>query len=577
MKGLDRAWTTVARRASAWLICTGLAVFLSPPAEAQWSSYGRNAQHTALAAGPSLLPAAIRWSTPVDLMPQYSGNELLIHYGSPVITAANTIVFPVKTQATGSFKVVALNARTGSQMWSLVSDYILPTHNWTPPMGITLTPNDGSVVLPGAGGTILVRTNPNSVYASTHREAFFGIANYNANKTAFNNAIQICTPITSDGVGDVYFGYLSTGVPLPGYPQGIPSGLARVSQGGNGTFVAASTLCNDPNISKVVYNCAPALTTDGTKLYVAVNHANFAYGYLCLVNSSNLTARQSILLTDPRGGNALLPDDGTSSPTIGPDGDVYYGVLEANFPSNHDRGWLLHFNSQLTVTKIPGAFGWDDSASIVPKALVPSYTGNSSYLMLTKYNNYANPGIGGDGQNKVAILDPNTSMIDPITGATVMNIVISILGPTPNPDLPGVDEWCINSAAIDTANKCAVVNSEDGHVYRWDFTTNTLSAGLQLAPPTGEAYTPTLIGPDGAVYAINNAQLCCCVASSSNRMPFPNRRGFRGSLALFELPSQFFAGGRQGVFVIGILAALSLHLGIRAARRSRTARPSFLS
>ena len=54
-----------------------------------------------------------------------------------------------------------------------------------------------------------------------------------------------------------------------------------------------------------------------------------------------------------------------------------------------------------------------------------------------------------------------------------MNEVITILGPTKNPNLAGVDEWCINSAAIDSANKCAVVNSEDGHVYRWDFTTNT--------------------------------------------------------------------------------------------------------
>jgi hypothetical protein len=60
-----------------------------------------------------------------------------------------------------------------------------------------------------------------------------------------------------------------------------------------------------------------------------------------------------------------------------------------------------------------------------------------------------------------------------------------------------------------------VVNSEDGNAYRWDFTTNTLSAPLNLAPPTGEPYTPTLIGPDGAVYAINNGTLNCCVSTSS--------------------------------------------------------------
>jgi hypothetical protein len=133
---------------------------------------------------------------------------------------------------------------------------------------------------------------------------------------------------------------------------------------------------------------------------------------------------------------------------------------------------------------------------------------------LTKYNNYANVG-GGNGQNKVGVLDPNATEVDPITSINVMKEVLTVLGPTPNPSgLAGVCEWCINSAAIDQVNRCAVINSEDGHVYRWSFDTNTLSPGLKLAPPTGEAYTPTLIGPDGAVYAINNAGLFCCVAGS---------------------------------------------------------------
>ena len=61
---------------------------------------------------------------------------------------------------------------------------------------------------------------------------------------------------------------------------------------------------------------------------------------------------------------ASLPDDGTAAPTIGPDGDVYYGVLEANFPSNHARGWMLHFSPTLTDHQDPrgvrlGRFGVD--------------------------------------------------------------------------------------------------------------------------------------------------------------------------------------------------------------------------
>ena len=203
--------------------------------------------------------------------------------------------------------------------------------------------------------------------------------------------------------------------------------------------------------------------------------------------------------------------DSTASPTVGPDGDVYFGVLEDSLPSHNDRGWLLHFDSTLRTTKTPGSFGWDDTASIVPRAAVPSYSGSSSYLVLTKYNNYAGSGTG-DGENKLAVLDPNATEPDPISGNSVMKEVITVLGPTPVNGEPGVHEWCINSAAIDQINKCAIVNSEDGNAYRWDFTTNTLSAPLNLAPPTGEPYTPTLIGPDGSVYAINNGTLNCCVA-----------------------------------------------------------------
>ena len=52
-----------------------------------------------------------------------------------------------------------------------------------------------------------------------------------------------------------------------------------------------------------------------------------------------------------------------------------------------------------------------------------------------------------------------------------------------------------------------IVNSEDGTVYRWDLASNTLAEKIRLNRPRPEAYTPTIIGPDGTVYAINNATL----------------------------------------------------------------------
>jgi hypothetical protein len=70
-----------------------------------------------------------------------------------------------------------------------------------------------------------------------------------------------------------------------------------------------------------------------------------------------------------------------------------------------------------------------------------------------------------------------------------------------------VREWCINSAAIDPATSSAIVNSEDGTNYRWSFISNTLSQMVSLSPGVSEAYTPTVIGQDGTVYAINDAVL----------------------------------------------------------------------
>ena len=89
-----------------------------------------------------------------------------------------------------------------------------------------------------------------------------------------------------------------------------------------------------------------------------------------------------------------------------------------------------------------------------------------------------------------------------------MQEVVSILGVTSDaPPAGAVREWCINNAAIDKVNKSAIANSEDGVLYRWDFTTNTFSQQIRLTPGVAEAYTPTVIGPDGTVYAINDSLL----------------------------------------------------------------------
>jgi hypothetical protein len=476
-----------------------------------WSDHAHDPQHSDISAVQSQPFNRIVWQTSVDLsVPTNNTNELLIHYGSPLITRSNTVIVPVRVSAsaTAQFRVEAHAGTNGAVKWMQSSDYVLPPYSWVPSYSPVLTPKN-RLYFPGGGGTVYYCDTPDSGSAPVFGQiAFYGLTNYSANTNAYLGNVFINTPITSDRYGNIFFGFEVTG----SIPLALTSGVARIDYNGTGTWVAAASAAGDAGISKVALNCAPALANDHKTVYVGVNNANGdygVYGYLVSLDSRTLAPLARVRLKDVAhpGNDANVPDDGTAAPTIGPDGDVYYGVLENPPGSNHYRGWMLHFNSLLTQTKIPGAFGWDDTASIVPAALVSSYHGSSSYLLMTKYNNYADYGAGGNGSNKIAVLDPQNTEVDPISGTNVMNEVLTIVGPTPNPSLPGVREWCINSAAVDPFSKSVLANNEDGKLYRWDLTSNTLSETFTLTTGIGEAYTPTLIGVDGTVYAINNAIL----------------------------------------------------------------------
>jgi hypothetical protein len=465
-----------------------------------WYGYARDAHHSAQSpVGPQPL-ARIHWSTPVDLNPQYYKGELLIHYGSPVITPSNTVIVPVKTGATDGFRIEAHNGTNGSLLWQVSSDYTLPQHHWTPSFNPSMTLHN-RVYFPGSGGKLFYRDNPDSAQGTIQTSVFYGLTNYNAAKSAYDAAVRIETPITIDGQGNAYLGFTVNGAT----PLNLVSGIARIAADVTGTWVAASVAAGDASITQVAMNCAPALSPDMQSVYVAVSDGST--GYLLGLDSTTLTTKYKARLFDPSSGQlAFVSNDSTASPTVGPDGDVYYGVLEPNLGTHNDRGWLLHFDSTLSQSKVPGSFGWDDTASIVPAVAVPSYTGSSSYLLATKYNNYAGVGTG-DGLNKIAVLDPNATEPDPIAGNPVMKEILTILGQTPNPGLGGVREWCINTAAVDPAAKSVYANSEDGYLYRWDLATNTFPERVQLTSGIGEAYTSTVLGPDGQIYAVNNAVL----------------------------------------------------------------------
>jgi len=474
-----------------------------------WFSYGHDPQHTAQSAIASQDLGHITWSTPVDLAPQYSsGGALLTHYGSPVVTTHNTVVIPVKTGATSGYRVEGRNGATGTLIWSANTDYVTPPHNWLPPYNVLLT-QQGKLYAPGAGGKVMVRADADAASGTFATQVFYGASAYNANSAAFDAAVFINTPITADAQGNVFFGFQVTGT----NPAGLVSGIARVAADGTGIWVGAATAAADASIQKPAMNCAPALSNDGATVYIAVNTAVVSgvtqTGYLLALDSTTLAVRAKVALTDPNlNTGARVSDDGTATPVVGPDNRVFYGVLEATFGTHNARGWLLQFDANLNSAGAPGSFGWDVSPSVLPASMVPSYSGTSTYLLALKYNNYE--GVGsGDGLNRLAVLDPSATQTDSITpSVSVMREVMTILGPTlDDGSTTARREWCINTMAADPMRKSLLANNEDGVLYRWDLTTNTLSQNIRLTTGIGEAYTPTLVGADGAVYAISNAAL----------------------------------------------------------------------
>src|SRR4051812_40967264 len=145
-----------------------------------WSGYANDPQHSAISPFASQPLQSIHWQTAVDQAPP-AGPTLWIHYGSPSITNANTVIVPVKT--TTGFQVSAYSGATGAPLWTQPTDYTSPPtgqgssySGWTPPYNPAIS--NGTLYYPGAGGTIYTRSALDAPGAVTPTQnAFYGLAN----------------------------------------------------------------------------------------------------------------------------------------------------------------------------------------------------------------------------------------------------------------------------------------------------------------------------------------------------------------------------------------------------------------
>ncbi|HEX3121610.1 MAG TPA: Ig-like domain-containing protein, partial [Candidatus Acidoferrum sp.] len=485
---------------------------LAPPAIGAVSTFAGNAQHTSAYVPTSQDLGRVKWTTNLNSNTGGAASR----YASPVITAANTVIAPTQI-AGGAFQLNAFTGSTGASLYALSTDYVAPTSTTTPAYQPLLVNGASGTRLyyAGAGGTILYITNPDSATPGTPvRQVFYTtLSDYQTRAASFNSTVFINTPLTADANGDVFFGFRVQGT-APS-PLGTQDGFARLDANGNGTFVLAGIAAADATVSHDAQNSAPAVSNDGATVYFAAKSASTDnYAYLLGLNTSTLSTKYRVFLTDPRNGNAAgVSDNSTASPVIGPDNDVYFGV-SAN-PDNGSRGFLLHFSGDLTTTKTPGAFGWDNTPAVVSNSMVSSYTGSSTYLLLSNYNDYVGQ-VDGQGVNKVALLDPTateTESHSSSNGLTVMREVLNIAGPTPdaanqNTTFPSaVLPWLGNAFAVNASTKTVILPSSDGNLYRWNVSTNSISQFLSLGAAGGSQNVPTVIGPDGATYTMNGSTL----------------------------------------------------------------------
>ena len=434
----------------------------------------------------------IRWRAKVDLAPDLQFGELPIHYGSPMITAANTVLVPTRVSEQAGFRVVAYSGTGGARRWSLGTDYRPPAFTggfgaWTPPLPAVLTPEHCPGSCRCEAGQSWCASTPTWPPVRCGGWCSTALRSGGPTASAYDKAVQITTPLTAGPDGSVYFGFTVTGAT----PAHLSSGIARIDAHGHATWITAAAAAGNPAIDGVAMNCAPALSPSGTTVYITVTSPTRAI--LVGLNAATLKPRFHVLLKDPVSGQpAFISTSSSASPTVGPDGDVYYGVLENPFPNHDDRGWLLHYDATLTRAKTPGSFGWDNTVSVLPARAVPRYHGTSPYLLVSKYNNYLGIGPHGDGRNRVAVLDPRARQKDPYADTRVMKAVQTVLSPVHEPGEPAGAryEWCINSAVVDPADDSVIVNSEDGTLYRWDLARNTLAERIRLNRPAPRGLHP---------------------------------------------------------------------------------------
>jgi len=430
--------------------------------------------------------------------------------------------------------------------------------NWTPPPA---GPSAWEPVFhPALAGNYLYLPAASGTLLKLNRETGEAVESINPFDTLDSNT-YVAGPITVNAQGDLFYNALKF---HPGQPwtAGIEGAwLIAIAAGGAKKAVPYNSLVpNPPTECSLSFtlatafppwppagdalpplapcgdqrpglNIAPAISSDGTIYTVSRAHLNPSYSYLIAINP-DLTLKWATTLRGHlrNGCGVMLPPNGeiggcregtamgvdpttnqlpagqvldqsTASPSIAPDGSIFFGVSTAY---NSFRGHLMKFSSAGEFLAAYD-FGWDTTPAIYPH--------DGTYSVILKNNHY--------GARSYCGLEPFCQRDDERYEIVSLTADLQMEWSFISPNILGCErqddgsrqcvaqangyEWCVNMVAIDR-DGVAYANSEDGSLYAID-RSGKLLGSVFLKVATGAAYTPLAIGPDGRIYTQNAGTL----------------------------------------------------------------------
>jgi hypothetical protein len=401
--------------------------------------------------------------------------------------------------------------------------------------------------------------NPNTFTASPISADSSGNLYYNVVKVTQNNATGFLTDdvvnswlvkvTPSDVVTKVSYSTLLSQAVIKGEAVPPANGRCKASFSATQLPWPPSPNANPPTTpcgtQRAAVNIAPAIAPDGTIYTISKAHLVSRYNYLVAVNA-NLTGKWaasfrgrlndgcgvSFPIGNPGGAGAnggcrsgahfgvdpatnepppaRVLDDSSSTPTVAPDGSVFYGSYSAY---NYGQGHMLHFSATGDFLNSFN-FGWDNTPSIFPHG--------ATYSVIFKNNHYAGGSYCTDpnwcpaARTNADLLGPESFFVtqfDPHLNIEWSFQNTNTNSCTRNPDgtitcvsdHPNGFEWCVNAAVVD-ANGVVYANSEDGNLYaigQGGIMIQNIFQQLAL----GAAYTPASMDGSGRIYSQNDGHL----------------------------------------------------------------------